>query len=296
MDLELSALDGTSAATFGSPAALLLPAQLKVLYVTTADRTGALLAATLAADSATKVTLIEVQGPADGLEQLGSQAFDVVLVVHSPPEMDSLSLVEGLRAGGMQEPTLIVGSGDRASMAPLAYEVGADGYICEKETTTREFLWTIARATERHRLIQENRRRGQQQRLRGQQDCAEAGRLLSQQRSILAAAETASMAEIRLPPLAVKRYEQLLRTHVVMGSGNLAGEIESLVQMLCDAAAEPRDLLLLHTGAVEQQIRGLGGKGSRHLLARADLLLLEILARLSHAYRAKYLESAGATG
>jgi hypothetical protein len=61
---------------------------------------------------------------------------------------------------------------------------------------------------------------------------------------------------------------------------------------MIERRAVPREIVLLHTAAAEQQIRGLGAKGSRHILARADLLLLEVLAQLSTQYRDRYLESA----
>ena len=150
MEIELSTLNAAAGPGRGSSVGPSLPAQLKILYVTTAARPGRRLAETFAADSATKATVIEAQGPAAGLEQLGLQAFDVVLVVHCLPEIDALSLVEGLRAGGMEEPALILGHDDTASMAPLAYEVGADAYLCVNSTTTRELLWSIARATPAH--------------------------------------------------------------------------------------------------------------------------------------------------
>jgi hypothetical protein len=78
-----------------------------------------------------------------------------------------------------------------------------------------------------------------------------------------------------------------------MGSGNLQREIAQLTSALLEMSASPRDVILLHTSAAEQQIRGLGAKGSRHILARADLLILEVLAQLSAGYRSRYLESAG---
>ena len=60
--------------------------------------------------------------------------------------LDALELVEGLRGGGNDEPTIVLGTAPSAQMAALAYEVGADAYCCVAETTTRSLLWTFARA------------------------------------------------------------------------------------------------------------------------------------------------------
>ncbi|NOY30147.1 MAG: hypothetical protein GXP28_08205, partial [Planctomycetes bacterium] len=83
-----------------------LPARMKVLYVTTPRRTGDWLAEAFAADSASRVLLKEVVGESAGLERLRDEVFDAVLLSHEPGELDALDLVEGLRAGGNEEPMI----------------------------------------------------------------------------------------------------------------------------------------------------------------------------------------------
>jgi len=300
MDLDLHDSVETRGSSRAPSATPSLPARLKILYVTTPRRTGLDLTTAFAADSATRVSITEAQGPAAGLEQLGQQVFDAVFVVHEPPDIDALELVEGLRAGGMEEPVIVLGEGDAESLAPLVYEVGADAYACVTTTTTRALLWMVARAVERHHLVQESRRLAQLQRQRVEQECDEAQRLLGQQRAILGPSpdkavkdETLDGQPSNLPEAIVRQYQQILRTHVIMGSGNLQREIEQLTAALLETSAQPRDVIVLHTTATAQQIRGLGAKGSRHILARADLLIFEVLAQLSAGYRSRYLEAAG---
>ena len=107
-----------------------LPATMRVLHITTRSRTGSWLAEALAADSASRVLLEEEVGSAAGLARLRDEAFDAVLVSHEPEELDALDLIEGYRAGGADDPIVVLGSPSEQQMAALCYEVGADGYLC----------------------------------------------------------------------------------------------------------------------------------------------------------------------
>ena len=142
------------------PAALWksLPPVMRVLYITSRQRTGSWLAEAFASDSASVVELEEASGSAAGLSRLRDEVFDAVLVSHEPGELDALELIEGYRAGGADEPILVLGAQSEQEMAALCYEVGADGYICANTTTTRTLLWMVARAIQRHQLVRENRR------------------------------------------------------------------------------------------------------------------------------------------
>ena len=135
-----------------------MPLRIKVLYVTTRQRTGGRLAEAFTADSACEIRLEEAIGVAAGLAQLRDQVFDALLVSHEPGALDALDFVEGLRAGGHDEPMIILGADPSAEMSALAYEVGADAYCSVAETTTRSLLWTFARAIERTQLVREHRR------------------------------------------------------------------------------------------------------------------------------------------
>src|SRR5262245_65266812 len=91
-----------------------LPARMKVLYVTTLQRTGGWLAEAFAVDSACDIRLEEAIGVTAGLAQLRDQVFDAVLASHEPGVLDALDFVEGLRAGGNDEPMIILGKIGRA--------------------------------------------------------------------------------------------------------------------------------------------------------------------------------------
>jgi len=299
----------------------ILPPRMSVLYVTTPRRTGAWLAEAFANDSACRVTLEEARGAAAGLSRLREQAFDAVLVSHEPSELDALVFLDALRAGGAEEPLVVLGQASEQEMAALCYESGADGYLCANTATTRTLLWIVARATERHSLLRENRHLAQAQRHRLRQEQGETERLLDEQRGLIRDMDTSGSTsaaddEVKIPseeiqaigrraagatqlaPLSealVNHYRELLRAHVIMGSGNLSSEMALLADLLAENGVAAPQVLQLHVQVLEELVRGLGSRSARHVMTRADLLVLEMLVCLAEQYRLRALCGSGAT-
>jgi hypothetical protein len=298
-----------------------MPPRMKVLYVTTIERTGGWLAEAFATDSACDILLEEAIGDTDGLTRLRDQVFDAVLVSHEPGILDALDFVEGLRAGGNDEPMIILGSDPSADLSPLAYEVGADAYCCVAETTTRSLLWTFARAIERTQLLREHRRLVQMEQQRLAHEHHEAERLLAEQRAVIAELEQIcdaapaacglaneeegsgfSVQELHtlelnpeprtlnlpLPDRLVAHYRELLRAYVVMGAGNLGEEMTTLASLLVGAGISAQQTMQLHVQVLEDLITSLGNRSARHVMTRADLLVLEVMAHLADGYRRRY--------
>jgi hypothetical protein len=288
-----------------------LPASLRVLHIVPEARPEALLAAAFAADNAVKVQLTEVPGAAAGLERLNVATFDAILVTHDAT-LDAFEIVEGIRGAGGDEALVILGAVPELEMAPLSFEVGADAYLAKGTTSTRGLLWTVARAVERSRLVRENRRLGQLERSRLEREHHEAEHLLCEQRALvrdlealhrrcedeseadslepsaseqLAAKTELPKANADLPQPLVAHYRELLRTHVIMGSGTLAEEMRLLAELLASAQISARQTLQLHLLALEELVRGLGARSTRHVLSRADLLVLEMMLYLAEEYR-----------
>ncbi|RMG00620.1 MAG: hypothetical protein D6741_06510, partial [Planctomycetota bacterium] len=277
-----------------------LPQRLRVLHICDRRRTGGWLADALAHDSAVEIELCEVVGSTAGLSRLRDEVFDAVLVTHDPDELDALELTEGFRAGGADEPIIILGNQSEQEMAVYCYEAGADGYVCIHTGTTRGLIWMVARAVQHHRLMRENRRLLQAERQRLQREHEEAERLLRQQRQLIADLGTLTEhlldapaedddesedrpratagQDVRIPGLPdelVVHYRELLRAYVIMGSGNLAGELGRLAEMFAVAGVGSQQVMQLHVHVVGELIRGLGARSSRHVMSRADLLALE---------------------
>ena len=300
-----------------------LPPIMRVLYVTNSQRTGGWLAEAFAAESATGVQTKEVVGAVAGLAQLRDETYDAVLVAHDPNELDALDLINGYRAGGADEPIVVLGLQSEQEMAALCYEAGADSYVCVNTSTTRNLIWVVARAVQRHQLVRENRRLNltEQQRLQREHD--EADRLLEQQRTLITDMEairrrerpsasfdsevesaTAGSAKedassrvrepiemsAHLPDGLINHYRELLRTYVIMGSGNLAPELCRLASLLASVGVTASQTMQLHVRVLEELIHGLGSRSTRHVMMRADLLVLEIMIHLAEGYRTRYRE------
>ncbi len=326
-----------------------MPPRMRALHITTAHRTGAWLAEAFANDSASEVILEEAIGATAGLARLRDEVFDMLLVSHEPGELDALDFAQGLRAGGHDEPILILGNQSEQELTALAFEVNADAYLCVHSSTTRTLLWTAARAIERHTLLRDNRRLLQADRQRLQQEHLEADRLLAEQRALITDLEllssdlevvpksqpiAISVADalggipaphfipetgksklhrsaipaiepavsdapisshrsgelVRLPPKLAEHYRELLRAYVIMGSGNLTCEMRELSNLLATTGVTPQQTMLLHLQVLEELIRGLGSRSARHVMTRADWLVLEMMIHVAEGYRERYLE------
>ena len=306
-----------------------MPTRMKVLYVTTLHRTGGWLAEAFAADCAAEVWLKEAIGVTAGLANLREEVFDAVLISHEPGVLDALELIEGLRAGGNDEPMVVLGTTPSAEMTAVCYEVGADAYCCVAETTTRSLLWTIARAIERCQLVREHRRLVQTEQQRLAHEHQEAERLLAEQRALIVELEslrdarggewekgrwgepsyTAGKESTPLPPSPspslvesgaqnlihcdlpeklIAHYREMLRAYVVMGAGNLADEMTMLANLLAEANVSAQRTMQLHVRVLEELIGSLGNRSARHVMNRADLLVLEVMAHLADGYRLRY--------
>ena len=285
-----------------------LPPRMRVLFITGVHRTGSWLAEAFAADSASEVLLEEAVGVATALARLRDEVFDTVLVSHEPGELDSLELLDAIRAGSSDEqPIIVLGAQSEQQMSALCFEAGADAYVCVNTTTTRTLIWQVARAVERHQLSAENRRLQQARRHRLQQEHDEANRLLSQQRALIDDLEKICDKQDapRVPPTVpkpncgdfselptplVRHYRELLRAYVVMGTGNLNDEMVRLADLLASAGVTSHQTMLLHLHVLEEMVQGLGSRSARHVMNRADLLVLEVMIHLAEGYRDRLLK------
>ena len=271
-----------------------LPPRMRILYITTRQKTGAWLIEALSADDTVQVELEQALGTAAGLARLRDEVFDAVLVSHLPGELDALDLIEGYRAGGAEEPILVVGDQSEQEMAAPCYEVGADAYLCVHAATTRNLIWVVARAIQRHKLLRENHRLNLSEQSRLQREHDEADRLLKEQRALIGDLEALrcdpleTAVEPVLPAELYSYCRELLRTYVIMGSGNLGDELKRLAELLVNAGLSARQTMQLHLKVLEELLHGLGARSTRHVMTRADLLVLEVMVHLAEGYQRRY--------
>jgi DNA-binding NarL/FixJ family response regulator len=285
-----------------------LPPSMRVLFIKGSAGHGNWLAKVLAADSASDVKIQNEVGMTAGLARLRDEIFDAVLIGHETGSLDALEVLDAIRAGSSDEqPILVLGEQSEQEMAALCFEAGSDAYVCINTTTTRTLIWLIARAVERHALVAENRRLRLARRHQQKLERDEAERLLRQQRKMIAGPcdqlsdistnvavpeddEHSTGGGLGLPLQLTDHYRELLRTYVIMGSGNLAEEMQRLGELLVAARVSPRQVMRLHLHVLEELIRGLGSRSARHVMNRADMLVLEVMIYLTERYRRDYLQ------
>ncbi len=289
--------DGRAARVHAPDAWGHLPRQVRALFITGTLRGGNWLQKAFQNDSACEVTLEHVVGIATGLARLRDEVYDVVLLQHDPQTLDALEVLSTFRTAAREDqPILVLGMDPEEQWAAACWEAGGDGYVCLRHTTTRMLLWRIAQARERHLLIAENRRLRQAHQQQLMREHEEASRLLSQQRQLLddllslrarlsCGSSTVPNPTQQIPPLLVTHYRELLRTYVIMGTGNLADELKVLAQLFVRCGLGPQHVMHLHVNVLEEMLSGLGARSARHVLNRADLLILEAMMHLAESYR-----------
>ena len=287
-----------------------LPTRLRLLCVGSIEPSWVSLTLQLDALGCVEPNFKWVSTANEALALLRDESFDCLLVRINPSrqnsEDDPVSLARGIRAGGCSDPIVIVTVATDDETWTEALRLNVDLLVSSKGWESSALVQAIQRAVERGRMFHEIDRLASADRRRLVRERDEADYLLNQQRRFLAALEHfAGPGEGRsigsnaldngtvggapqhfgLPPEFDEYYQELLRTYVIMGSGNLAAEIIKLAELLSAAAFTPREVLDLHLARVERLVRGLGNRSTRHVMARADLLALELMVRLGECYQ-----------
>ncbi len=218
---------------------------------------------------------------------------------------EAASLVKAIRTSGCEDPLVL--------FAPRISDADWLDLSCEEcELLQTARMWdspalvsVLKRAILRSEQSRQSRRLEIAQSKRMARERDETEHLLSQQRRIINDLDARDGTEptnasrqamldcfgrdtpcrTALPPEIRSYYQELLRTYVIMGSGNLGGEIAKLAELLAVAGCGPRETLSLHLERVESLVGGLGNRSTRHILARADLLALELMIHLGESYR-----------
>ncbi len=294
-----------------------LSARLRLLCVGSREPSWINLTLQLDAEGGIEPQFRWVASAADALTLLRDDTFDCVVIAAASADgrsdgfADAATLAKAIRESGCEDPLVVIAPhiSDRA-WVDLSREE------CELLQSAR--LWdspalvsVIKRAIFRVELLRQNRKLSVAQTKRTARERGEAEHLLSQQRRIVdeldassppetpqnttrqalidcfgrPALESAARSQPELPPQINGYYQELLRTYVIMASGNLSGEIAKLAELLAVAGCGPREALSLHLERVEMLVRGLGNRSTRHILARADLLALELMIHLGECYR-----------
>lgn len=257
------------------------------------------------------------------LEILRGESPDCILIHPNPTPftakgsvIDAKTLLPAIRAAGCDDPTILLADYLSDEVWAVAYDQDCEVLISASGWESPALLPAVARAIARADLVRDHHRLTLMTRRRLVRERDEAEHLLAQQRQMirdlehLAALSTSSVAkppaEMRAAPPAAGQtesmtvpdqlpaelhsyYHELLRTYVIMGSGSLGPDITRMADAISLARLSPREVLQFHVVRVEALIRGLGSRSTRHIIARADLLALELMIRLGECYQQRLI-------
>ena len=298
-----------------------LPSRLRLLCAGPQEPSWVNLTLKRDAQRLTAPRFLWVRNPHSVLSVLRQETFDCILISDFPSledrfgHTDVCSVVRALRASGTDEPVVLVTAVAADALYRFACEFSCDTVVSRHGWDSAALVPVIRRAIGNSELLRENHHLSVAQRQRLVRERDEAEQLLNQQRLMLHDLNASKPADIddqseapavrptdsqqtavptpaeadrldwELPPEVNEYYHELLRTYVIMGSGSLGEEIARLADLMSVAGLRPREVMRLHLNRVESVVRGLGSRSTRHIMARADLLALELMMHLCECYR-----------
>ena len=284
----------------GGPRAL--PEVLRLLCVGAVEPAWVNLVLQLDAGGCTEPRIQWVSTSAEALVHLRNAGFDAILIQVDEhlqtAGCDPRALLSAMRADGNDDPVLLIANHADDDLWALACETAAEVLVSPRGLESRAMATMLASTLERSAMLREARRLATADRRRLDRERDEASQLLDQQRQLIRqfeaggpenspqAADAAPVpAQPPLPADLNEHYQELLRTYVIMGSGSLGAEIARMADVLAGVGYTPRQTLQLHVERVEQLVRGLGNRSTRHVMGRADLLALELMVHLGECYQ-----------
>ena len=302
-----------------------LPPSLRLLCVTSREPLWAGLSLRLHAAGCVSPSFHWVSTAHEVLEILRRESLDCILIHPDPTPftakdsmIDAETLLPAIRAAGCDDPMILLAE----TLSETAW-AGAYTHACEAVVSSRGWespvlLPAIAHAIQRVGLVRDHHRLTLITRRQLVRERDEAERLLTQQRQMIRDLEAltatampsddvgngpdvptakssvtggnvSTKAADCLPAEVRDAYQELLRTYVIMGSGSLGPDITRIAEIIALARMSPREVLQFHVERVEVLVGGLGSRSTRHVIARADLLALELMIRLGECYQQRLL-------
>ncbi|MCW8889766.1 MAG: EAL domain-containing protein [Sedimenticola sp.] len=115
--------------------------------------------------------IIEAENAAQAIELLSRQAYDIVLLDNSLPDITGFDLLSQLPEHIFHDTSIIMVSGDEdINLATQCLEAGAEDFLLKSEVTNRRLMLAITLACQRHAMKEEIRLTHEQLRKLAEQD------------------------------------------------------------------------------------------------------------------------------
>ncbi len=228
---------------------------------------------------------------AAALERLENESFDVVIVDLGLPDSSGLQTLRVLHEKTADIPTVVMTGAGGEEIGIAAMQIGAQDYIVKSELQAALLPRVIRYAVERRRLqkaLDEARAQESREReLRSIQQLSKAP----------ATSFTAEIYDGR--PLcqsapedffaAVARYEKILdlalERHIHKSKDTVSGELTQLSDELGFLRAGPRDVLEIHSSALNKKVTDCPPKAAQVYMDEGRVTVLELMGHLASHYR-----------
>ncbi len=269
-----------------------LPHRLRLLCVGPLEPPWALISLRLDAAGCAEAEFRWHSEAASAFTLLRRERFDCILTCDDRTTAGTMSFstsfIEGLRASGADDAVVVLLLQPNDEVFGRFDELDCEVLISPHGWHSRSLIAVLRRALSRGEVGREVHSLEQTVRTQRLRERDEADALLLQQRAVIgkdANGRTSKMAAI--PQRAQDFYRDLLRTFVMMATGTLQDDVRQLTEILALADVPPQNVMEMHLDQVARLIAGLGGRSSRHVLARADILALDLMTQLGESYRHK---------
>ncbi len=241
------------------------------------------------------------------LQSLRTEHWDC-LVVSLSDDDDSMthqelaSFLAAVRESGLSTAILVLASSLDVELAEMFQEYQCDFHEVRSGWFSPATGVLINRTMQLQSDAREKMKLRNKEKQRNRREQEEAEVILAQQRALLqdilkeqnrcnqtAAVDAGQQISAALESLSSvdPQYEQTLRSFVIMGAGRLENEISQLAAEMKKRGDTPRDLLATHLSCVEKMVESLGCRSSRHVVQKADQMLIEMMLHLAENYRCK---------
>jgi len=229
--------------------------------------------------------------PQEALTILRREIFDAILIVqHLDDSDDTFSiphifrLLEAMRTSGHDEPALLLISQLKDEEWEQLCRLECDVLISSRSWDAPALVPFLLRSVRRNQLQRKNQRIESSIRKQNVREKTTTEKTFKHLQQILhdhrLLRQSQHCETISIPDELKETYNHLLRTFCMMGEGTLTTELTQLSRILSTAGLRLADVVQLHVEQTEHLVDKLGARGTRHVLARADLLIIELLMHL----------------
>lgn len=235
-----------------------------------------------------------------GIEQLGTEDFDVVLLSLNLPDSSGVETLVQMKKHALGLPLIILTGVKDEAIIVQALQLGAHGYLAKDQVDSKLLVYAIRMAIGQQQQLQmlESNQRNQLQELQEQQqqEMLWLDRLASEGKTSITA-KLFGLTSLResVPEIfneILQQYGDLmelaLEQHAYKVEHNISDKLRVLAEHLGFLKAGPRDVVEIHTSSLKQKTKDVTPVKAKAYVEEGRLMVLELMGDLTSYYR-KYV-------